>query len=258
MTVNDPGAELRIFPDRDLMGAAAGHDTASQLRKVLAERGSARVVFAAAQSQLEALTALAGEPEIDWGRVTAFHMDEYLGLAPDAPERFGNWLREALFDKVPFAAVHYIDADIDPAAAVADYAALLAEAPIDIVVLGIGMNGHIAFNDPPVADFDDPEPVKVVLLDETCRIQQVEDGCFAEFDDVPQSAITVTIPTLLGAGRLFCVVPGSFKAEALRATMLEPISTAWPSTILRTHPACTIYADADAAALLDRDALSVA
>jgi glucosamine-6-phosphate deaminase len=254
MSVNAPAADLRIFPDRDLMGAAAGHDIASQLREVLGEKGSARVVFAAAPSQLETLTTLAAEPGIDWGLVTAFHMDEYLGLSQDAPERFGNWLREALFDRVPFAAVHYIDADADPADAIADYSALLAEAPIDIVVLGIGMNGHIAFNDPPVADFNDPVAVKVVLLDETCRIQQVEDGCFAAFDDVPESAITVTIPTLLAASRLLCIVPGSLKAEALRATMLEPISTEWPSTILRTHPNTTIYADADAAALLDRDA----
>ena len=249
-------ADVHIFPDRALMGAAAAHEIATELRAVLARKSNVRIVFAAAPSQVEMLSALVAEPDIDWTLVTAFHMDEYLGLASNAPERFGNWLRAEIFARLPFGAVHYIDADIDPRTAVADYAGLLAEAPLDIVCLGIGMNGHIAFNDPPVAIFDDPDVVKVVLLDQVCRAQQVEDGCFARLEDVPAAAITLTIPTLVNAHRLICVVPGKLKAHALRATLVNPVSTACPSTILRTHPACTIYADADAASLLDATKLA--
>jgi glucosamine-6-phosphate deaminase len=245
-------ADIAVFDDRQRMGAAAARDIATALRAVLAERGSARMMFAAAPSQSETLDALVREPGIDWSRVTAFHLDEYLGLAPDAPQRFGTWLRHALFDRLPFGAVHLIDPDLGPDAAAERYADLLAAAPLDVVVLGIGVNGHLAFNDPPVARFDDDRIVKVVQLDETCRRQQVEDGCFAALEDVPPTALTVTIPAILGARRLFCVVPGASKAEALRATALDPISTACPSTVLRTHPACAVYADAAAAALLPR------
>jgi glucosamine-6-phosphate deaminase len=232
------------------MGEAAARDVAEHLRAVLAEARTARMMFAAAPSQAEVLAALVAEPDIDWSRVTAFHLDEYLGLAADAPERFGTWLRNALFDRLPFQAVHCIDPDRGAAAAVSDYAALISAAPIDIVCLGIGVNGHLAFNDPPVARFDDEQFVKIVELDETCRQQQVADGCFPTLGDVPESAITVTIPAIMNARRLICVVPGRLKAEALRATVIDPINTACPSTVLRTHPACSIYADAEAASLL--------
>ena len=250
MTVTGTPLELAVFGDRTSMGEAAARDFAAELRAVLSRAGTARVMFAAAPSQQETVAALVAEPDIDWSRVTAFHLDEYLGLRQDAPERFGTWLQNALFDRLPFGAVHYIKPDVDPAAAVSDYAALISAAPIDIVCLGIGVNGHIAFNDPPVARFDDPELVKVVRLDETCRRQQVSDGCFAQLDDVPQSAVTVTIPAIMSAHRIICVVPGPLKAESLRATVLDPISVSCPSTILRTHPACSIYADTEAVALL--------
>lgn len=253
MPPNDLDAGLRVFPDRQALGETAAEEIAHQLFLILAEKGHARMVFAAAPSQAETLAALIRRPGIDWSRVTAFHMDEYLGLPPDAPERFGNWLRTALFDKLPFAAVHYIDTITPetPEASAARYAKLLLERPIDIVCLGIGMNGHLAFNDPPVADFTDPEPVKPVPLDQMCREQQVADGCFASLAEVPTSAITVTIPTLMSATRLFCMVPGPLKARAVQATMRAPLSTEWPSTILRTHRSCTIYTDLDSAALLD-------
>ena len=239
---------LRIYPDRQTTGRAAARDVAVELRRVLDERGSARMIFAAAPSQSEMLDALIAEPDIDWTRVTAFHMDEYLGLGAEAPERFGNWLRRSFFDHVPLAAMHLLDPSDDPEAAARRYADLLAEAPIDIVCLGIGVNGHIAFNDPPVADFADPNAVKFVVLDDVCRQQQVDDGCFGSLAEVPTSAMTLTIPALLGAGRLFCVAPGSAKANAARATVLDPIGTQCPSTILRTHPGCTIYLDFESAA----------
>lgn len=238
---------VQTFPDRDQLGKAAASDVAAELRARLAAQSGVRVVFAAAPSQQEMLDALAAEPDIDWSRVTAFHMDDYVGLPADAPQRFANWLRAALFDRLPFGAVHLIDPGAEPEKASSDYAALLAERPIDLVCLGIGVNGHIAFNDPPVADFDDPSAVKVVELDEVCRRQQVDDGCFPSFDAVPTEAITLTVPRLLAADRMFCVVPGAAKAPAVRRTMHDQISTACPATALRTHPSCALYLDAESA-----------
>ncbi len=205
------------------------------------------MVFAAAPSQQEMLDHLVAADGIDWSRVTAFHMDEYLELPDDAPERFAAWLRTALFDRLPFAAVHTIEPGDDPEATAARYAALLDEAPIDVVCCGIGQNGHLAFNDPPVADLDDPLDVKVVELDDACRRQQVDDECFARLEDVPRRAVTLTIPRLLRAGRLFCVVPGALKRDAVVHALTAPLSPAHPATALRTHPDVTLYLDADSA-----------
>ena len=242
---------VRVFPDRASMGLAAATDVAAEIRERLALEGSVRIIFAAAPSQQELLDALVAEVGIDWERVTAFHMDDYLGLSDDAPQRFGTWLREAIFDRLPFKDVHLMRTDGDPEQRAAEYAALLDEAPIDICCLGIGVNGHIAFNDPPVADFSDPVSVKVVELDETCRRQQVDDGCFPTLDDVPPSALTLTVPRLLDADRLFCTVPGRAKAPAVRAALQDEIAEACPATALRTHHACTVYLDQDAASELD-------
>ncbi|MFN8721023.1 MAG: 6-phosphogluconolactonase [Rhodospirillales bacterium] len=240
-----PGFRVRSFPDRAAMGRAAGADVAAHLRDLLAAQAGVRMVFAAAPSQAEALAALVAAPGIDWGRVTAFHMDEYVGLPPGAPQRFAAWLDTRLFGKVPFGAVRRIVPEPDAEAAAADYAALLAEAPIDAVVLGIGVNGHVAFNDPPVADFRDPHAVKIVELDAVCRRQQVDDGCFAHVAAVPTHALTLTVPRLMDAARLFCVVPGPAKRAAVTATLHGPIETACPASILRLHPDCTLYLDAD-------------
>lgn len=233
------------FPTRVMMGDAAAQDIAVALRAALSCQQMVRMVFAAAPSQAQVLEALCAAPDIDWSRVTAFHMDEYIGLAADAPERFASWLDENLFDRVPFAHIHRLVPDPDPAAAAAKYAELLAAAPIDIVCLGIGVNGHIAFNDPPVADFSDPLDVKVVTLDDQCRQQQVDDACFAHFDDVPEQAITLTVPRLMRAERLFCVVPGRLKRDAVRSTLYGPISTDCPASILREHANCSLYLDAE-------------
>jgi glucosamine-6-phosphate deaminase len=243
-----PGAPvIRQARSRAEMGRAAAHDVALELRARLRLQARVRMIFAAAPSQSEMLDALVLQPGIAWNRVTAFHMDEYIGLPPQAPQRFANWLRAALFDRLPFAAVHVIDPAADPSTAVSAYAALLVAAPIDIVCLGIGVNGHLAFNDPPVADFDDPVPVKIVELDEICRRQQVDDGCFARMEDVPTHAITLTIPRLLNADRLFCVVPGASKREAVRRALGDEIGPACPATALRSHPRCTLYLDAESA-----------
>lgn len=238
---------VHVHPTRAEMGAAAAREVIDELRTRLAEQDRVRVVFAAAPSQSEALDAIIDAEGIDWTRVDAFHMDEYIGLPPGAPERFAQWLKANLFDRLPFGSVHLIVADDDPDAAARAYAADLGQAPVDLVLCGIGVNGHIAFNDPPVADFDDPFTVKVVELDDTCRQQQVDDECFATLDDVPTHAVTLTVPCLMSARRIVCVVPGSLKAPAVAATFAEPVGTRWPSTILRTHPNVGFHVDADAA-----------
>ncbi|WP_342358603.1 glucosamine-6-phosphate deaminase [Terrarubrum flagellatum] len=242
--VNARTPEIRVFATRAEMGATAARDVAAELRHRLASQKTVRIIFAAAPSQQEMLAALAREPDIDWAKVEAFHMDEYIGLATDAPQRFGLWLRAHIFDRLPFGAIHLIEPGDDPAATASDYAGRLRAAPIDIVCLGIGVNGHLAFNDPPVADLDDPLDVKVVELDDVCRQQQVDDECFATFADVPETAITLTIPRLLDADRLFCVVPGKAKREAVRRALNDPMGEACPATALRKHPACALYLDA--------------
>jgi glucosamine-6-phosphate deaminase len=236
---------IRSFPTRVAMGAEAAEDIATALRTALGQQQTVRMVFAAAPSQAQMLEALCNAPGIDWSRVTAFHMDEYIGLPAAAPERFARWLDDNLFARVPFGQVHRIVPEPDPQAAARRYAELMNAAPIDFVCLGIGVNGHIAFNDPPVADFEDPLDVKVVTLDDTCRKQQVDDACFPTFTDVPEQAITLTVPRLMRAGRLFCVVPGELKRDAVRATLYGPLSTECPASILRQHPDCTLYLDAE-------------
>jgi glucosamine-6-phosphate deaminase len=242
------GPQVRLFADRSGMGRAAAADIAAAMRARLDAAGAVRMIFASAPSQSEMLASLAAAPGIDWSRVTAFHMDEYIGLPARAPQRFGLWLEAALFDRVRPGRVHLID---DVAAAVDGgdaYAGLLAAAPIDFVCLGIGVNGHIAFNDPGVADFDDPRDVKLVELDDVCRQQQVDDGCFAAFADVPAKAVTLTIPRLMRADRLFCVVPGASKRDAVARALQGPIdAAACPASVLRRHPACTFYLDRESA-----------
>lgn len=244
--------EVRVLPDRPTMGQVAAEDAVAELRRLLDSQDEVRVVFAAAPSQSEFLEALTSAPGIDWGRVVAFHMDEYVGLPVGAPERFGQWLTRHVFDRVPFKQVHVLGAgEIDDAGAPAvasEYAAALAATPIDVVFMGIGVNGHIAFNDPPVADFDDPYAVKVVELDQVCRQQQVDDDCFPTLDDVPTHALTLTVPRLLDAQRLFCIVPAASKATAVARTLAGPIDESCPATALRRHPNVTLYLDPDSAA----------
>lgn len=242
------GLDIRTFRTRAELGRAAAADVAEALRVALDRQACVRAVFAAAPSQAEMLDALAAEPDLDWARVTAFHMDEYLGLPADASERFGAWLTRHLFSRVPLGSVHLLGlpgSGMDPAGEAGRYAALLAEAPIDVVCLGIGVNGHLAFNDPPVADLADPEAVKVVELDPVCRQQQVDDGCFLSVASVPTHAITLTVPRLLDAERLFCVVPGAAKRDAVTAALEGPIASSCPASALRTHADCRLYLDRD-------------
>ena len=246
---------VEIHPDRAALGRAAGQAVAAHLRALLAKQGGARVIFACAPSQDEFLAALiaasrSAELGFDWSRVTAFHMDDYVGFAADHPQSFRRYLRAHLLDHVAVGAFHPLPAERPPAVAGAAYAALLAAAPIDLICLGIGENGHLAFNDPPVADVDDPARVKVVALDEACRRQQVNDGCFPTLPDVPTHALTLTLPVFRDARRLSVHVPGPRKAAAVRATLRDPRSTACPATLLRDHPDATLYVDEAAAAEL--------
>lgn len=224
------------------LGQTAARDIGETLRRTLRKKARLRLILAAAPSQSEMLSALRREPGIDWQRVTAFHMDEYIGLPEDSPQRFANWLRREFVDHLPLERFEPINPGADPEAACGAYATLLAEVPIDLVLLGIGTNGHLAFNDPP-ADLQSPSSVEVVTLDRMCREQQVLDRCFSTLDDVPRNAITLTVPTLLAGRELFCCVPGRHKRAAVQAMLNEPISGDCPATALRTHPSCRLYLD---------------
>ena len=235
--------QVQTYGSREALATASSADIHAALTDCLKRNGKARMVLAAAPSQAELLGQLAQARGIDWSLVTLFHMDEFIGLPERAPQRFAVWLERNFFSKVPQAEVHRITPEPAPEAEAKRYADLLNPVEIDIVCLGIGVNGHIAFNDPPVADFGDPLDVKVVELDRTCRLQQVDDQGFSSLAEVPTHAITLTIPRLLRAAKLFCSVPGAHKAEAVRHCLNGAITTAWPASILRTHPDCTLYVD---------------
>ena len=242
---------VKVMDSRDEMGRVAGEDAANALRALLAEKDEVNVIFAAAPSQNETLATLAAAEGIDWGRVNAFHMDEYIGLAPDAPQGFGNFLAAHFFDLVPLKSVNYLAPDAnDPEATCARYTELLDMYPTDMIMMGIGENGHIAFNDPPVADFNDPFLVKKVELDEICRNQQVHDGCFPTLDDVPKYAITLTVPALTSAKYLICTVPAPTKANAVKAMLYGEYGEICPATALRRHSGARMFLDRDSAALV--------
>lgn len=242
---------LRLHPNRAQLGIKAALAVAERMRTLLNEQDTVAMIFAAAPSQQEFLENLRVQPDIDWGRVRAFHMDEYVGLPAEAPQGFGNFLRERLFDRVPFGEVYYLNGNApDMEAECNRYAILLTQFPVDIVCMGIGENCHIAFNDPHVALFDDPVLVKVVDLDTACRQQQVNDGCFTHFDDVPTHALTLTVPALMQAPHVFCMVPGRNKAQAIAHTLQSDITELYPSTILRRHEDATLFIDADSASLM--------
>ena len=243
--------EVQIFDNRQEMGASAARTVAAKIRELLKTKEFINIIFASAPSQNEFLAVLSEEKNIAWERINAFHMDEYVGLASDAPQNFGYFLKIRLFDKIPLLSVHYLNGNAtDIEAECERYSQLLADFPTDIVCLGIGENCHLAFNDPHVAFFDDPLIVKKVSLDDACRQQQVNDACFNSFDEVPPHALTITIPALLKAQYAYAIVPGSKKAEAIQHTIEDEISEEFPSTILRNHPDAILYIDQDSAGRL--------
>ena len=243
---------VQVYENRALMGQAAAKATSEQIRHLLKENETINIIFAAAPSQNEFLENLTNEKEIDWSRIRAFHMDEYVDLDKDAPQRFGNFLKERIFDKLPFKSVFYLDGnapDLDEECS--RYAGLLKEFPAEIVCMGIGENAHIAFNDPHVADFNDPYLVKVVDLDSECRNQQVNDGCFKSIEEVPSKALTLTVPALMNAQYAFCMVSGKTKAKAVANTLTGEISEMFPSTILRKHRNACLFLDKDSAGQIE-------
>ena len=245
--------KVKIFADRVQMGAAAARTTANIIRHLLASQPVVNMIFAAAPSQNEFLAALSEQP-IEWSHINAFHMDEYIGLDEGSPQSFAYFLKEKLFDKVPLRSIYYLRGDAaDLAFECQRYTALLQQMPPDIVCMGIGENNHIAFNDPPVADFNDPEAAKVVVLDADCRQQQVNDGCFPSLAAVPEKALTLTISALVRGRYIICVVPGERKANAVYHTLHSPVTEQYPSTILRQHRGVEMYLDKDSSKNLSYD-----
>ena len=246
--------KVKIYDSRDKMGSSAAFEIKERILALLSEKDTINMIFAAAPSQNEVLASLANDRDIPWNRVNAFHMDEYIGLDANAPQGFGNFLREHIFSIAGFKSVSYIDCTAkDAEAECLRYTELLKKYPTDIVVMGIGENGHIAFNDPPVADFNDPFAVKTVELDDICRNQQVHDGCFKTIDEVPKTAITLTVPTLFAGSYLFCIVPAATKANAVRETLCGGIGKDCPATVLRLHKNAVLYLDGDSSALLPNE-----
>ncbi len=243
-----------VFANRQEMGRAAAIHVASLLQELQTNRDEVRIVVGSAPSQDEFFEHMTASPQrdaINWSKIVVFHMDEYVGLAGEHPQSFRTYQREHFVSKVSPKAFHPIQGEAaDPEEECRRLSALLAENPIDLVCCGIGENGHLAFNDPPVADFDDPKWVKVVAMDDVCRQQQVNDGCFPSIGAVPTHAITLTMKVFAETTHLSCVVPASTKANAVVATLNDPISTDCPATMLRRHPNARLFLEPDSSSLL--------
>ncbi|NDV78196.1 glucosamine-6-phosphate deaminase [Dysgonomonas sp. 511] len=243
--------KVKISDSRAELGELAAKEIAGYIMELQGRKDEINIIFASAPSQNEFLANLL-KYDIDWGKVNAFHMDEYIGIDSEAPQAFGKFLKDRVFSKVKCKSVHYMDSmAADPQAECERYAALLKQMPVDMVFLGIGENGHLAFNDPHVAFFDDPLAVKIVDLSPECRAQQINDGCFETLDQVPTHAITITIPELLHIDKLYAIVPTKAKANAIKGTCDGSISPLCPASILRTHKDVTLYVDVDSASLVD-------
>lgn len=243
---------VRVHGSSGAMAADAGELARQHLCFALKERGSASVIFACATSQVQFLASLTTRPGIDWSRITVFHMDEYLGIDASHPASFRRFLNEHLVERVHPGCVHYMEGDaLEPMAAAMRYANLLQERPVDLCCLGVGENGHIAFNDPAVAQFEDPLQVKIVKLDPSSRLQQVGEGCFSKLEAVPQYALTLTIPALCAARHMLCVVPERRKAHAIGMTLCGPITPACPASFLRRQSHATLCLDADSGSEVD-------
>lgn len=241
--------QVNIYPGRPELGVAAAEILTAKIAELLKTKEYVNIIFASAPSQNEFLNEIL-KKDIEWEKINAFHMDEYIGLDSDAPQGFGNFLKDRLFSKVSCRTENYLNGNIDPQEECKRYSDLLIKYPTDIVCLGIGENTHLAFNDPHVADFNDPLIVKVVDLAHDCRIQQVNDGCFSTIDQVPTHALTITMPALFKSDFAIAIVPGKFKATAINHTINSEISELYPSTILRRHNHAILFIDEDSASKL--------
>ncbi|HEV2326258.1 MAG TPA: glucosamine-6-phosphate deaminase [Terracidiphilus sp.] len=244
-------ARVRIYSTRRKMGLAAAEDAAAHIRKTVEERGLARIMIATGNSQLDVIDSLVKQPTVPWKLTEIFHMDEYLGLAADHPASFRRWIRERVEEPLHGVRVNYIEGDApDPEVEMRRYTQLLRSGPIDLAFVGFGENGHIAFNDPPMADFEDPCMMRRVTLDEACRRQQVGEGHFHTLADVPAEALTVSCSGLLRARAWICCVPEQRKAQAVHRALLGEISTECPASIVRTHANAKVYLDPESASVL--------
>ncbi len=242
---------VRVYASQADLSQDAARLTHAHLREVLATQGSAAAILATGNSQIKFLEALIHLGGIDWSKITLFHMDEYLGISADHKASFRRYMRERVAGLVKPRVFHYLEGDaLLPMAECDRYTSLLRAQPIDLCCLGVGENGHIAFNDPPVANFEDPHTVTIAKLDHACRMQQVNEGHFVNLAAVPQYALTLTIPTLCSAKKMICVAPEKRKAKAVKAALQGPISTACPASFLRRQPHATLLIDADSASLL--------
>jgi glucosamine-6-phosphate deaminase len=252
--IHNKSPRVEIHESRSAMGAAAARRFQQLVEESLHAKPRCRIIFGCAPSQDDFFRSLVSEarPKRElWKRVEVFHMDDYVGLKDADPQSFRSYLRRNFLDYIDVACFYPIRGEAKPATGeAARYAALLADGPIDTIAMGIGENGHIAFNDPPVANFSDPVLVKVVEMDKVCRQQQVNDGCFPSLASVPREAISITVPVFARAANLCCIVPGTRKAQAVRDALLGPIGPACPASILRTHPRAELFLDADSASLL--------
>lgn len=240
---------IRIYQDKTSLGRAAAEQAAISLRAAIKERGRARIIAATGASQFEFLDALIAMPKIEWPRVEMFHLDEYIGLPASHPASFRKYLHERLINKTGITKYHFLDGEGDVPKVIREVSAALASAPIDVAFVGIGENGHLAFNDPP-ADFQTDEPYIIVDLDEPCRRQQVGEGWFKDFSEVPKRAISMSVRQILKAKEILCIVPDARKANAVKACFEGEVSSMAPASILRTHANTTVFLDKLSAALL--------
>jgi glucosamine-6-phosphate deaminase len=245
---------IRVFPSKEILAAAAANDAAAAIREAISERGEARIIAATGASQFDFLEALTKIEGIDWDRVEMFHLDEYVGMSEQEPASFCRYLRERLIDKVGLKKYHLLDGTQPPAVVIERVGAEIRKAPIDVAFVGVGENGHLAFNDPP-ADFDAQEAYIVVNLDEACRRQQLGEGWFPSLDDVPRQAISMTIHQMMEAKRILCIVPDARKANAVKACFGGEVSPMSPASILQRHARATIYLDTESASLLPQTAI---
>jgi glucosamine-6-phosphate deaminase len=246
---------LKIFEDKTSLAKAAADQAATAVTRAIRDRGKARVIAASAASQFEFLDALTATPGIDWKRVELFHLDEYIGLPMSHPASFCKFLQERLIGKAGITDYHLLNGEENPVKVIRETSKFLSAAPIDVAFVGIGENGHLAFNDPP-ADFETEEAFIVVNLDEACRLQQVGEGWFKDLSTVPTQAISMSVRQVMKSKEILAVVPDARKARAIKACFDGEINPMAPSSILRTHPNATVYLDAHSAALLSRKTLS--
>ncbi len=249
---------LRVFHHKSQLGQAAAAQAAASINNAIAARGKARIIAATGMSQFEFLQALTQTPGIDWARVEMFHLDEYVGLPLTHPASFRKYLLERLIEPTGMTSHHLLDGEADAARVCREIGALIQAAPpnlVDVAFVGIGENGHLAFNDPP-ADFETEEAYSVVNLDEACRRQQVGEGWFAGLDDVPKQAISMTIKQILKAAEIICIVPDARKAQAVKDCLEGELSPLAPASALRTHGNVTVYLDQHSSALLNPDSIN--